>query len=233
MTEAEWLDSRDLDAMLVFLQDKVSKRKLRLWVCACCRLLWWQELREPSSRNAVEVGEMYADGQAGSELLAAARSGAQGALAAAQAEWTRLANPQQVPAHYRGKNRLLYNLASWLLGSWDKPEVKAAASAARRSFQAAEAALACVQVPPRLPADPMYVPLLREIIGNPFSPPQLPPSWPEDLVALAQALYNGRDRRLELQAALQNQGLSTLAEHFQSPRHPKGCWAVDLILGQE
>jgi hypothetical protein len=37
MTEAEWLACKDLDVMLRFLEGKVSERKLRLFVVACCR----------------------------------------------------------------------------------------------------------------------------------------------------------------------------------------------------
>lgn len=233
MTEADWLASNDLEAMLLFLQGKASERKLRLWVCACCRLLWWQELREAGSRNAVEVGEVYAEGKAGPELIAAARSGAQGALVAAQAEWGRAADPYRAPGRSRGLSRLLYTLFGWLLGSWESAAIRASSSAARRACQAAEAAVACVLSPPRLPADPLYVPLLREIVGNPFRTPALPSSWPAEIVTLAQALYDGQDRRLILQTALRDSGQAELAEHFQSPRHPKGCWAVDLILGRQ
>jgi hypothetical protein len=71
VTEAEWLASTDTTPMLEFLKRRGSDRKLRLFACACCRLVW-DRLTDPCSRRAVEVAERYADGEArGSERAAA------------------------------------------------------------------------------------------------------------------------------------------------------------------
>ncbi len=35
MTEEHWLACKDLNAMLTFLEGKVSKRKQQLFACAC------------------------------------------------------------------------------------------------------------------------------------------------------------------------------------------------------
>src|SRR5262249_56109039 len=63
MTEAEWLACKDLQPMREFLRGKVSERKLRLFLCACCRSLWDQLIQE-WSRTAVEVVEWHIDGAA-------------------------------------------------------------------------------------------------------------------------------------------------------------------------
>jgi hypothetical protein len=74
----------------------------------------------------------------------------------------------------------------------------------------------------------------RHLIGNPFRPYPAPASWPSTVVQLAQALYDGADCRLPLSDALEEAGDAELAEHFrQEAWHPKGCFALDLVLGKE
>jgi len=49
--------------MLAFLgAGGASKRKLRLFGCACCRQVW-DDMTSMSSRNAVETAERFADGE--------------------------------------------------------------------------------------------------------------------------------------------------------------------------
>jgi hypothetical protein len=67
MTEAEWLASTP-SVMLNFLEDSASERKLRLFACACCRQIW-HLLTKEVCRDALEVAERYADGQADDHQL--------------------------------------------------------------------------------------------------------------------------------------------------------------------
>src|SRR3954447_2827804 len=79
MTEADWQVCADPQAMLSFLEGKTSDRKLRLFACACCRR-FWPHLRDSRCRQAVEVCERYAGGQANEADLAEVREAAQMAM---------------------------------------------------------------------------------------------------------------------------------------------------------
>jgi hypothetical protein len=70
MTEAEWDASADPTPMLQYLRGKVSKRKLRLFACACVRRVW-RLLADERSKRAVEASELFADEKSGVEELRA------------------------------------------------------------------------------------------------------------------------------------------------------------------
>src|SRR5262249_2853888 len=77
--------------------------------------------------------------------------------------------------------------------------------------------------------------LLREIIGNPFEEVAATTSCPLAVVQLAESLYAGVDCAFALHDALLETGqtdVAQFAEHFRAAGHPKGCWALDLILGK-
>lgn len=196
MTEAEWLAGTDLNAMLEFLGDKVSPRKLRLFACACCRRVW-DMLTEPASRQAVAVAERYADGLATKDELMAARNEAV------------LAGPGSSAAQVAARDPRW--AAAWTAVGASKIAAWAAAKNSERSEQAL---------------------LLREIVGNPFQPTTITEEWSAEVLALAQQLYEGRGDHFALCDALADAGHPELAEHFGQPGHPKGCWALDLILGK-
>jgi hypothetical protein len=75
--------------------------------------------------------------------------------------------------------------------------------------------------------------LLRHLVGNPLRPFSPTLTWPETICALVSALYNGEECHYALADALMETGHVELAEHFHEPGHPKGCWAMDLILGKK
>ena len=72
VTEAKWLACTDPQPMLTFLKGRASDRKMRLFICACCRRVW-RRLIDRRSRVAVEIGEVFADGAASDAEREAAR----------------------------------------------------------------------------------------------------------------------------------------------------------------
>src|SRR3954454_10408918 len=66
MDETEWLASTYPAAMLDFLGGKASKRKLRLFACACCRRIW-HLFPSDICKQAVKYAELYADRLIGEE----------------------------------------------------------------------------------------------------------------------------------------------------------------------
>lgn len=73
MAESEWQEYRDQDKILVELVATASRRKLRLFCCACVRRVWYGIAEAESSRYVVAVAEEFADGhRTEPELLASA-----------------------------------------------------------------------------------------------------------------------------------------------------------------
>jgi hypothetical protein len=62
MTEAEWLTEDDLGCLLDFLEEKASRRKLRLFAIGCLGRIV-PLLPDGNCRSAVELAEAIADGQ--------------------------------------------------------------------------------------------------------------------------------------------------------------------------
>jgi hypothetical protein len=83
MDRQQWLECTDARPMLAFLGGRVSKRRLRLFACACFRRVW-DELTEEDSRRAVEFVERYADGEIQQEDVAAVRTAAYNAASDAR-----------------------------------------------------------------------------------------------------------------------------------------------------
>jgi hypothetical protein len=229
MTEAEWLECSHPSQLLEFLGARapLSPRKLRLFACACCRLLWdWFD--EPC-RAAVEAAEAYADGRLSEADREAAR------LAAWQATAEQLG--------WGSMDEYVAGLARCVLESSAEPMVEAALDALAEapylewhhwglmvggeSF-GGERALAAQT--------------LRDLAGDPFRPaPRVDPAWLSAnggaASRLAASIYEGGDWAAlpVLADALADAGCGELRllSHLRGPGpHGKGCWALDLLLGK-
>ena len=183
-------------------------RKLRLYYCACARLLW--DLLDQEPRRVVELAEFVAGGGADREGWRAARRFAHGAQLALTQVWQ--VPEEQRPAVYRNV-------------------VVAAAVRAHR-------ALGERFTPPWSPLTfATQAALLNEVFGDPFAPVALRPEWAtRTAVDLARLIV--ADRAFELMPvlgdALQDAGCdrpAVLDHCYQPVAHARGCWLLDALLG--
>jgi hypothetical protein len=93
VSERDRLECDDPGQALALLRGRASRRKLRLFGCACLRRVW-HLLFDERCRRAVAVAEAHADGLTGAEPMREARAEARQALA----EW-RQAEPGGGPGH--------------------------------------------------------------------------------------------------------------------------------------
>jgi hypothetical protein len=226
MTEAGWLKGNDPEAMLRYLGDRASVRKLRLFACACVRRVW-HCLTDETMRKAVDLAERYADGQATEEQMVAA--------AVVVYESAGVYDDAAHAAVYAADGRIDCGMVASLAagaasqaavpGALVEPEgplERAAWWAARNRERTAQAGL------------------VRELFSFrlvSIAPPVL--VWQDgELSRIARDIY--QERRFAdlpiLADALEDAGCanSDLIDHLRSPGpHVRGCFALDLVLCRE
>jgi hypothetical protein len=237
MTEAEWLACTDPQPMLEFLRGSLSDRKLRLFTCACLRRTWhW--LTDDSLHQAIEETESTAEQTSGMPEEAVPW-------------WLRLyIDPAfttllgEVDVYDNVKSTLVFaahthadgQVTSWLAAHSEADPVWRSHVAKLRTDSAREeeaSAQAC---------------LLRDVVGIPSRRFCLVPivlRWNDGIVQkLAQAAYEERQlpdgtldssRLAVLADALEEAGCTdaNILGHLRGPGpHVRGCWPVDLCLGQ-
>jgi hypothetical protein len=225
MTEAEWLAEQvEPHRMILSLRGtsvtrtKVGRRKLRLFACGCCRLIW-PHLVGPRLCVAVEVAERFADGKATASELDKARKRADDR------------KPKTFVPDYPGA----------------PADTAAAMAVATTEAKPLWAAFDMVVYPLPFggylgePAEGQALlrDLLRDIFGNPFRPATFDPACRTDTAKLlAGGMYESRDFSAMpiLADALQDAGCDSedVLAHCRVPGpHGRGCWVVDLVLGRE
>ena len=213
MTEAEWLACTDPTPMLVFLRDRASERKLRLFACAVHRRMH-HFADEGCVVAAAEASERYADGRATAEEMREARS-------SALVLWSAHHVPN--PSNARLPQGLVIGAACQVT-RMDVAKV----------VNEIEQVASSGGVEGRERAG-----LVRELFGNPFRPVVLDRSWlTSTVLSLAEGIYadHAFDRLPILADALMDAGCvePVVLNHCQGPgRHVRGCWVVDLVLGKE
>jgi hypothetical protein len=208
--------------MLELLLGKASERKLRLFACACCRLVW-EQLVDGRSRQAVLIAEQFADGLVG-----------KGDLRAAHQDATNVSK-----GSFRVEDWLVCGNELWF------------ASLAARMATARRLPLAQVVNSTLsgggLQQDKKYGDtshILRDLLGpSPFRTLTLDPAvlvWNDGTVPkLARAVYDERafDRMPILGDALEDAGCEdqNILRHCRQRGavHVRGCFVLDLLLNKE
>jgi hypothetical protein len=238
MTEAEWLACADPERMVRFLNGKASDRKLRLFACNCARQVW-DLLAGRLGREAVAASERYADGLAEEADLEAARRALTDWLNESFYYW-RSSNYSAEPlpalraalatchaSPFRAALEAAKQIAQAAANRWARPVLM---KAARRQAEAA-----------RGEQHRDSCRLLHDMIGNPFWPVAIPPSWlawHDGLIpSMARRMYHGRSfAELPVLAdALEEAGCedADLLGHCRTrAEHVRSCWVLDAVLGQ-
>jgi hypothetical protein len=247
MTETEWLSCVDPAPMLKALWGMASDRKLRLFAAACCRGVL-PLLEDKRSHQAVTLAERLADGLPCRESeLAAVRNAAEESQDRALSTHSHGAWPDD-PGWYPDQT---FNVEESQVERLAK-SAKAAAMAALAVAQpiglgtaaeivrligeisAEEKESRCVETTPAA--------FLRDLFGPlPFRLVTLDPTWLAWNDGMAEKLARGINEerafhRLPILAdALEEAGCdeeSVLVHCRGSGPHIRGCWVVDLLLGQ-
>jgi hypothetical protein len=240
MTEQEWLECTDPESMLRFLWSRKpvpSDRKARL-----CMIAWCWQVQETFISSgeafALDAVTQWTDGRLTlQEYLTRKdtsdrtyraynyihrRDGLWGPL---RPVWCATTREQPIPletlllASSRAAE-LFADVIGDKTGFWDTEE--------HRTDEEIDAFTASHESDQRA----VQADILRHIMANPFRSYSRADYWPQAVVQLAEALYNGQDCSFALHDALIEAGHPELAAHFQEPWHRKGCWVVDLVLGK-
>jgi hypothetical protein len=225
VTESDWLNAKDPQAMLAVLRDsgKLSGRKARLFAVACCRCTW-NLLPYRRSRDAVEVLERLADGEVPRAEVEHVLRGAYNAYS----EIERIDGDDLAEARWLVARGVYHALkagpSTTALYAHHSARLAVAYGAARRAEEGQQCGL------------------LRDIFGPlPFREVHLDPLWlarNDGIVKrLAKGAYDERafERMPVLGDALEEAGCQSeeVLSHCRGPGpHTRGCWVVDLVLGK-
>lgn len=213
MTEAEWIAGTDPRPMLEFLDGKASDRKLRLFACAYCRVIWGLVTRWVEMESAVLCAEQFLEG-----TMTAARL---------EQKWVTVSRCY----HY-----LLHPDTA------KEPGMAPHRAAILTVAPDARAAAREITSNPAWEADrDLQVALLQCLFGNPFRvavfPPALP-AWRDGLlVSTAGHAYKDRDFAVLPVVAdmLEDAGCrdAHILTHCRGPGpHTRGCFVLDHLTGR-
>lgn len=215
--EEKWLRSIDplwmIDKVILpntGLVGQERARKLRLMMCGWCRQIW-SLLRDQRSRNAVEVGEKFADGKCRETELSDARSNMPGLKDATWYRDGQVAINCVFDEGWHQWKTLSPTLSYEGLGEFFRPAMLSNEAQAN---------------------------IIRDIFGNPFRPTTIGRQFiTGQAIAMAEHAYDNRDWASlpVISDALEEAGCieQPILDHLRGPGpHVRGCWCLDVILGK-
>jgi hypothetical protein len=237
MTEEEWLSAIHSDALLRFIEPKVSDRKLYCYDIACARRIA-PILIDPSSSHAVEVLERFAEGLCNAKDIAGLSWEVEGAafsVEAGHAPYQHLA--EQIPHSF------LTELAAnptYVVES-ARRVLTSAAYFIDRIFSSVPCERRRRDRPITPDSSALFRPvwLVHEVFGNPFRTVKFRKDWRTDTaITLARTMYKAREFSAMpiLADAIQDAGCDNedVLNHCRDATltHVRGCWVCDLVLGK-
>ncbi len=232
MTEYEWLNpgvsdqAVFSDRMLAYLrgQPKLGRKRRLLAVACCKRVLSWMP---DDCLPAVAMAERLAEGpvdEADRWAVYDAAGESQESQGDLPHSWAAYCAYRAVerPSDFEQPTSWNEDAAAWVAqvaaqpASWINRQWNSAALIRERGAIAA---------------------LIRDIFGNPFRPVRIDPTKRTlDVVQLARSIYQNQrfDRLPSLADVLEQVGCRNpdILAHCREPgEHVRGCWVVDLVLG--
>ena len=228
VNESAWQSYTRLFEMLPLVQQRISDRKRRLFAIACCRRLF-DLFTDDRSRRTLEVAERYAEGLVTEEERLFAEDAA--LEAHVDVRKSRMSSEPVVPWSRQAE---LITHAAVLVVSVGTFYAEDAADYARLALAAAGSGWKMEE-----DEEIEQCRLLREVYG-PISPVSVDPAWlaanDHTVMKMAQWICDKQafDDLPFLGDALEDAGCTETAilEHCrQNSAHVRGCWVVDLLLG--
>ncbi len=244
MTEADWRSVDDPAPLLAFAEAQSSDRKLRLFALACCRAAG-ELVAEGVRREALDVAERHADGEASGAELGAAMKTLYTESNMSSSAAGELNRAIRCAVARRTSGQVCARLVP-------EPVARAVADAAELGRSRAwrlrivPYKTAAELVPPDSIRDATFAvhrrlqaAIARDILRGPAAPsatafaPWLSPT----VVGVAEAIYHNRSYAdlLILADALEEAGCDHAAVlgHCRGPgQHWRGCWVLDALTGR-
>jgi hypothetical protein len=249
LTEEQWLSAKEPNSLLSYLQQHRvitrvpgGRRRLALFSCACCRLVW-HLFDDEASRRAVEVSELAAEGQASRRELAAAADAAAAVVRAVARRVNEVHGNPNAPERWKvGAARSLAAAAYYAATrhfSTHAVSIPSGATASAVLWLSHGGEGGSEPVPALMARQAQ---LVRCIFANPFCPlPEIDRAWLTwnggAVRKLAVSILS--ERRFGdlpvLADALEEAGCADAAmlRHCRDGgEHALGCWVLDLLQGK-